>query len=123
MIRINKILLFNDVSLSCKPFFLLTVGVHPVNIHTHLSYYSILSLVKLGTTFYILFFCSFYTIVFTLVRVINSLLTFSHVIHETVLEEQTSSDRINSFSVHFFNVFDVTSNRNFVSWFQDANPR
>ena len=50
-------------------------------------------------------------------------MSFTHVVHEAVLEEHPSCYGVDRFAVHFFDVFYVAADWDLICWFENANPR
>lgn len=51
------------------------------------------------------------------------LLSNTDIILKAMFHEQASSDGVNSFAVHLFNILNIRTDRDFVSWLNKSNVR
>ena len=119
----GELFLVNYKRLGCKPFLLLLVGHHAVLIDAHLTDHSVRCLTYFEATVFSKFLRTFYVFKFPFVRVVDTFLAVSHVVHKTVFQKEASCDWIDRLSVHLLNIFDVASDRYLVCRFNKTNPR
>jgi hypothetical protein len=98
------------------------VRIHSVNIDTHFTNNSLLCLRESASAVFLELLSTFHTLVLTFERITNSLLSFSHIICQAVLQKEPSGHGIDCFAMHLLDVLDVAANRNLVGRLDDSNP-